>query len=196
MGPALWALVPLLAFSLIEGWYGLQPAIVVAITLALGEVLWTWSREGRVPRLPAFSAGLVVLLGGLSLLSDDPTFVLISPVVGDVVFAAVLAGSVALGRGVLVTALEEQEPDRPVEPALARFLNAATLRTAGVLIVHAAVTAWAVGQERAVWTFVSGPLQYIFMGLQLGGEVLWARRYVLPALEDDLSARPSHPPPP
>ncbi|HMV70277.1 MAG TPA: septation protein IspZ [Myxococcota bacterium] len=195
MDAALWGFVPLVAYTVVEAYYGLQPAVVIAIALALIEVAWTRWRQGRVPRMPALSAGLVVVLGGLSLLSDDPTFVLVSPVVGDLVFAGVLAGSVWLGRGLLVTALAEQEPDRPVEPPLARFLDAATLRTAAVLVAHAALTAWSIPRERAVWTFVSGPLQYALLGVQLAGEVAWARWRVLPAL-DALSEPPSHPPPP
>ncbi len=185
-----WAFIPLVVFTAVESWYGTRPAVVLAVLLAVGEVVYSRVREGRIRWMPAIMAGLVVVLGGLSLLSDDPVFYLWTPVIGDVAFAAMLGGSVVMGRSMLVTAMEEAEPGEPIPPVLRRFLDGATLRTALVMLAHAAVTAWATTQERAVWTLVSGPVQYVMLGAQIGGEVLWARSRVLPEL-DELDRRAS-----
>jgi hypothetical protein len=178
-----WAFVPLLAFTLVEWSWGTRPAIVIAVLLAVGEVGWGYVTERRVRWIPTLMAALVVVLGGLSLLSDDPVLFLWTPVIGDLVFAAVLVGSVLTGNGMLRVAVREADPDQPLEPELGRFLDAATLRMAGVLVAHAALTAWSTTQDRAVWTFVSGPGQYLLTGLQVAGEVWWARTRLLPRLD-------------
>jgi uncharacterized membrane protein len=189
MSDALLALLPLVAFWAVEAWAGTRAAIVAGIVLAAVDLAWARRRTGRFPPLPLFSAALVVGLGGLSLASDDPRFVLWSPVIGDVVLAGLLAGA-ELGRGhVLARLIAEQDPSADLHPLQVRWLDGLALRLAGNLALHAGLTAWAVPQPRSTWLFVSGPLQYVLLGAQIAVEVLWARLVVLPRVEAEEDAR-------
>lgn len=179
------SLLPLIAFFVLERWVDLRAAIAAAMVLVLIELAVQRWFEGKVRKLTLLTAGLVLGLGSMSLLSDDPRFVLWSPVVGDLIFAAILLGTVAIGRSALEAALEEQAPDEPLHPLQRRFARGLTVRLGLNLVAHAAITAWATEQPREVWLLVSGPLQYAMLGVQVIGEAAWARLVVLPAVEAD-----------
>lgn len=176
-------LLPLIAFYVGERWGGLRVGVLAAMTTSLLDIGYGKLTEGRVNRVVIVSTVLVVVLGGLSLISEDDRFVLWSPVFTDLAFGVVLAGSLALMPGSLLeVAVREQEPDVTVDPALRRFFRGVSLRFALNLGLHAVLTAWAAGESRETWLFVSGPVQYGMLGVQMLGEVVLARR-VLPPLD-------------
>lgn len=185
----LFAVLPLVAFWAVESWLGTRAAIVAGIVLASAEVAWTRWQDGRFAKLPLLTAGLVVVLGGLSLLSDDPRFVLWSPVVGDVVLAALLVGAELRSPHVLARMVAEQDPSLELHPLQVRWLDGLALRVAGVMGLHAALTAWSIPQARSTWLFVSGPLQYVLLGALVAVELAWARLVVLPRVEAEEDAR-------
>jgi intracellular septation protein A len=185
-------LVPLVAFYLVESWYGLRAGTIVAIVLAAIEVMWTRWRTGRVPRMTIFTAGLIVLLGGLSLYSEDERFVLYTPIAGDLIFAAVLALSTVTGSSLLEAGMREQDPEADLHPLEQRFLRQATQRFALNLLAHAGLTAWSVDVSREMWLLVSGPVQYGMFGVQLAAEIAWGRWVVGPRVDADLDAQAQH----
>ncbi|MCB9680699.1 MAG: septation protein IspZ [Alphaproteobacteria bacterium] len=192
----LFALAPLVAFYVLEDRYGLRAAVAAGMVLAAVELAWTRWSQGRWSRMAVFTGGMVAVLGGLSLASDDPRFVLFSPVLGDAVFAALVAGGQLRGTNLVVAALREQDPEVDLHPLQLTFFDGLAWRFVANLVLHAALTAWSAGQDRDVWLFVSGPLQYAMMGVQVAGELAWARWVVLPAVEaDEDAARAASGPP-
>ncbi len=189
---ALASLQPVLVFYVVEQLAGTRAAVLASLVSTLAEVGWTRWRHGHVPRTVALSGALVVLLGVPALLTDDPRFVLWGPTVGDVVFAGLLLGAHALGAPLLTGAAMEQLPEEDRQPVVRRWLDGVGLRMAAGLLVHAAVSAWAVDQPREVWTLVTSVGQWAILGAQLAGEVLWLRTRVFPAL--DAADRPAQQP--
>lgn len=168
--------LPLVAFYVGETFGDLRTGILAAIGASLLDAAYGRWKHGRLNRIVLFSTALVVVLGGLSLLSEDERFVLWTPVLGDLVFATLLAGSLFTEGSALEIAMAEQQPDTPVDAPTRRLLRGVTGRFALNLLVHAALTAWATTQPRETWLFVSGPLQYVLMGLQAVYEVVAVRR--------------------
>ncbi len=74
-------------------------AALIAVT-ALALVLALWF-ERRVPWMPLVTAAVVGVFGGLTLWSGDEIFIKMKPTIAQLLFAAVLLGSLALGRPVL-----------------------------------------------------------------------------------------------
>ncbi|MCB9665837.1 MAG: septation protein IspZ [Alphaproteobacteria bacterium] len=179
------SLAPLLAFYLLEERVGLRAAVVASLVLAAVEVAWTRWAEGRWSRLTVASAGLVAVLGGLSLATDDARMVLLTPALGDLVFAGALAVGQLSGRGLLALALREQEPELDLHPLQERFVGGIAWRLAANLTVHAGLVVWAAGQPRETWLTVTGPVAFAMMGLQVAAEVAWGRLVVLPQVEAD-----------
>jgi intracellular septation protein len=73
-------------------------ALIAVTALALVLALWI---ERRVPWMPLVTAAVVALFGGLTLWSGDETFIKMKPTIAQLLFAAVLLGSLGLGRPVL-----------------------------------------------------------------------------------------------
>ncbi len=74
-------------------------AALIAVT-ALALVLALWF-ERRLPWMPLVTAAVVGVFGGLTLWSGDEIFIKMKPTIAQLLFAAVLLGSLALGRPVL-----------------------------------------------------------------------------------------------
>ncbi len=180
---ALWAFAPLLLFYIVEDHYGLKAGLILAMALALLELAWHWLRHRRLEKMVLFSSGLILFLGGLSLLSDDERFMLYTPVIGDLMVSGILALSLLRGRPLLLSLAGQQDPEILSDPIRRAYMGSLTGRLAINLALHAAVTAWSTGESREIWIFVSGPLQYLFLGFQLVGEFLYARLIILPRLE-------------
>ncbi len=91
-------LLVFLAFYFATDLLAATAALIVVTVLALVLALWV---ERRVPWMPVVTAIVVGVFGGLTLWSGDETFIKIKPTVAQLLFAAVLLGSLALGRPVL-----------------------------------------------------------------------------------------------
>lgn len=180
---ALLSLLPLIAFWYVESAYGLRAGVIAAMVLAAGELAVTWALERRLNRMTLFAAGLVGVFGGLTLYADDPRFMLLSPAVGDWVFAAILVGASARGTDLLTTMMQEQDPTLDLHPLEAAFFRGVGLRFAANLLVHAVAVCIAATADRGTWLFVSGPLQYGFIAAQLAGEVVYSRMRLHPQLD-------------
>ena len=74
--------------------------VLIAATLA--QVGWIWLRQRRVEKIPLFTAALVLVLGGATLLLHDPVFVKWKPTVVNWLFAVVFLGSRFIGQKTLL----------------------------------------------------------------------------------------------
>ncbi len=93
-GPLLVFLTVYFATDLLVATAALIAVTALALVLAL-------SIERRVPWMPLVTAAVVGVFGGLTLWSGDETFIKMKPTIAQLLFAAVLLGSLALGRPVL-----------------------------------------------------------------------------------------------
>ncbi len=71
--------------------HSLKASILVGIAAGILQVLWSLLRRQSVAPMQWASLGLVVVLGGASLLTRDPRFVMFKPTLVDAVLAAVMA---------------------------------------------------------------------------------------------------------
>ena len=184
-------LAVVVGFYVVERTLGTEAGIVAALVFCAGDVAWHRYRHGAWNTLVLGMAALVVVLGGLSLLSDDERFFLWSPVVGDVVFAGVLIGSVGVGRPLLNAMMAVYQPDLDPTPSERAWFAGITWRLGLVLLLHGAWTGWATTEPRETWVFVSGIGQYLLLGVQVLLEAAWVR-WVRP-LPDDVPP-PENPP--
>lgn len=177
------SLLPLFAFWWVEDAYGLRAGIIAAMVFAAADLAWSRWAEGRVNRLTLFSAGMVAVLGGMSLWSEDPTLFLLSPAIGDVVFAGILIGGGVLGHDLLVVAMREQDPDIDLHPLELTFFRGVGQRFAANLLLHALWVTWAATQPRDTWIWVSGVGQFALLGVQMVGEAIYGRMVIGPAVD-------------
>lgn len=65
-------------------------ATLLAIVLGVGQILFDWSRRRPIDALQWLSLGLVVVMGGATLLTHDPRFVMIKPTIIYLAVATVM----------------------------------------------------------------------------------------------------------
>jgi intracellular septation protein len=82
---------PLIAFFASYMAFGLLPATGVLIVTTAAAAAVSFAVERRVPWMPVFTAAIVGLFGGLTLLFNDETFIKLKPTVAQALMAAVLA---------------------------------------------------------------------------------------------------------
>jgi intracellular septation protein len=98
---------PLLAFLLTLGLAGIMWATGVLMCAVVLALIASWRVFGRVAAVPAATAVLVLVFGGLTLWLDDTRFIKIKPTIVNLLFAGVLTLGLILDRPVLKTLFGE-----------------------------------------------------------------------------------------
>lgn len=93
---------PIVLFFVAYKAYDIYVATAVAIAAAFLQNGLFWWKHRRFERMHVVSLGLIALLGGLTLLLRDNTFIMWKPTVINWLFAAVFAGSHLIGKKTLV----------------------------------------------------------------------------------------------
>jgi intracellular septation protein len=94
--------LPILLFFVAYKLADIYVATGVLIVVTLAQVGWIWLRQRRVEKIPLFTAALVLVLGGATLLLHDPVFVKWKPTVVNWLFAVAFLGSRFIGRKTLL----------------------------------------------------------------------------------------------
>lgn len=67
-----------------------QKAIIIGIVVGLAEIGWEYARHRKLSPMQAASLFLVITLGGASLITHDPRFVMIKPSIGYLAIGIVM----------------------------------------------------------------------------------------------------------
>ncbi|MDQ2696473.1 MAG: septation protein A [Pseudomonadota bacterium] len=94
--------LPILLFFIAFKLYDIYVATAVAIAATALQTAWLWFSQRRVERMPLITLGLIVVLGGATLLFQDETFIKWKPTAVNWAFAAVFLGSQFIGKKTLV----------------------------------------------------------------------------------------------
>lgn len=89
--------LPILLFFLAYKLYDIYVATAVAIVASVIQVAWSWFRHRKVENIQWITMGLIVVLGGLTLLLKDETFIKWKPTLVNWLFAVVFLGSQYIG---------------------------------------------------------------------------------------------------
>ena len=93
---------PILLFFIAYKIYGIYTATVVAIVAAFIQVAWFWLQHRRFETMHLVTLGLIVVLGGATLILQDEMFIKWKPTVVNWLFAVVFAGSHFIGNKTII----------------------------------------------------------------------------------------------
>lgn len=105
--------LPILLFFVAYKMADIYVATGVLIVVTLAQVAWTWLRQRRVEKLPLVTAGLVLVLGGATLILHDPIFVKWKPTVVNWLFGVAFLGSCFIGKKTLLERMLGQQLELP-----------------------------------------------------------------------------------
>jgi intracellular septation protein len=98
---------PLLAFLCTLGIAGIMWATGVLMCAAVLALVASWQVFGRIAAVPAATAVLVLVFGGLTLWLDDTRFIKVKPTIINLLFAGMLTLGLILDRPFLKTLFGE-----------------------------------------------------------------------------------------
>ncbi|MFH2107133.1 MAG: NUDIX domain-containing protein [Chrysiogenia bacterium] len=169
--------LPLFVFIAADALWGTTIGLVVALLFGILEMAVSFIKEKKLDRFILLDTGLIVLLGGVSLLLRTDVFFRLKPALIELIFCLILGISVyspvnimlAMSRRYLKTLAMNDEQVRSMmqgmKVLLFLFLGHA------LLIVYAALA-----MSAAAWGFISGGLFYILFAAYFLVEWLRKRR--------------------
>ena len=109
----LFDLLPIILFVVAYKLYGIYPAIVVIMVATSLQVGLVWLKHRRVEKMHIITLGLVLVLGGATLLLQDKAFFMWKPTAVNWLFALAFLGSHFIGKKPLVERMMSHAIEAP-----------------------------------------------------------------------------------
>ncbi len=148
-------LLPVIAFTVIEEYFGTVWGIFAGMVFGLGEILWEWRTQGRVSAITWGGNLLLIILGAVSLIAQEGIWFKLQPAIMEAVMAIVLIGSYFMRKPLVAMMAEKQNPHLP--PFALAAMSGLTLRLGIFILLNALLATWAaVYWSTAAWAFLKG----------------------------------------
>lgn len=134
-------LLPVIAFTVIEEYYGVIAGLVAGMIFGLGEICFELYKYKKIQRITLIGNGLLIGLGLISLVSSEGIWFKLQPALMEGIFAIVLWGSWALKKPLLVYLAEQQGHQFPL--IIKEKMSGFTFRIGVFFAIHAALATWA-----------------------------------------------------
>jgi intracellular septation protein len=167
-------LLPVIAFTVIEDQYGTVAGIFAGLFFGLGEVVYELWSERKVSAITLVGNGMLLVLGGLSLISEDGIWFKLQPAIFEVFFALGLWVSLLLKKNILLLMAEKQGQVFP--DFLKQKMNGLAFRLGIFFALQAALATWAAfAWSTQAWALLKGVGLTVSFVLWLVIEVLYIR---------------------
>ncbi len=167
-------LLPVIAFTVIEEKYGTVAGLVAGMVFGLGEIIYELIRYKKVSLLTWIGNGLLLLLGAVSLISDDGIWFKLQPALFEYGFFIFLLGSWFFKKPFLRLMIEKQNPNAPDFVKL--MMGGLTFRLSFFFLAHALLATWAAFKwSTESWALLKGVGLTVSMILYMVAEVVYAR---------------------
>jgi intracellular septation protein len=150
------------------------------IILGLGQAAWSWVRRRKIEVVQWLGAGLVVVMGGATILFHDPRFVMFKPTI-----FYVCAGLLMLKSGWMYRYLPARNTAKPLPAAAAQALRrvvevAGAVYAAATLCMAALNALFAMYASQKGWALfnaLGAALVYTVLGsvLFVGSKLVWRK---------------------
>jgi intracellular septation protein len=168
-------LLPIIAFTVIEEKYGIIAGLFAGMAFGFGEIVYELIRYKKVSTMTWVGNGMLLGLGGISLLSNDGIWFKLQPAIIEVGFAIFLFGSCIMKKPFLVMMIEKQNPDAP--EFLKVSMGGMTFRLSLFFLAHSILATWAAYRwSNEAWAILKGVGLTLSMIVFMVVEVIWARR--------------------
>jgi len=171
-----WGFVPIILFLIADSWFGVIYGLAVAIGFGLLELIYFYTKEKTIEKFILFDIGLLVLLGGISILLKNDLLFKLKPALMEFILVIILAIHGFTRHPVLFMMARryfgEVEP-APAQKAMMRML---VRIMAVILLGHVFLIVWAAYfWSREWWAFISGGLFYVIIILMAAGQWMYVR---------------------
>lgn len=148
-------LLPVIAFTLIEEYYGTMAGLIAGMVFGVGEISYELYKYKKVQKITWIGNGLLLGLGAVSLISSEGIWFKLQPALMEGIFAVILWGSVLIGKPLLSYLAEQQ--GYKFAGNMKEKMKGITIRTGLFFAVQAALAVWAALQwSTTAWALLKG----------------------------------------
>lgn len=167
-------LLPVIAFTVIEEKWGTVAGLVAGMVFGVGEIIYELIKHKKVSLITWIGNGLLLGLGGISLISEDGIWFKLQPALFEYGFFLFLIGSWLFKKPFLVLMIEKQNPTAPA--FLKQRMNGMTFRLSLFFLVHGLLATWAAfSWSTENWALLKGIGLTVSMIVYMALEVVVAR---------------------
>ena len=98
IGNALSEFAPIGTFLVVTEWKGFDEGLEMLILVSLITLFLSWIIERRIPKFGIFAASIIIAFGTLSIVLDDPFYIIIKDTLYYAAFSLALLIGILLGR--------------------------------------------------------------------------------------------------
>ena len=168
-------LLPVIAFTLVEEYYGPLYGVIAAMVFGVGEISYELWKYKKVQKITWISNALILAMGAIAIIADDGLWFKMQPAIMELFFAVVLIGSYFLKKPLLLMMSEKQH--QPIPPHLKNALPGLTFRIGVFFVFQAALATWAaLYWSTAAWAFLKSVGIILFLIVYMLGEGLYLRK--------------------
>ncbi len=170
-------LLPIIAFTVIEDQYGPLWGTVAGMIFGSGEIIFEAVKYRKVSTITWIGNLMILILGGLSIISQDGIWFKLQPALFEGFFALMLIGSVVIKKPLLPLMAEKQGTE--INPVVRPLMTGMTFRLGIFFAVQGLIATWAAYYwSTAQWALLKGFGLTISFFVYLGLELLWIRHCV------------------
>lgn len=169
-------LLPLLIFIGVDSIWGTEAGLIVAIIFGFGELIIILLKERRFDWFVIFDTGLLMVLGAVSLISNDEIFFKLKPALINVIFLVIIGLSAFSNKNLLILYSKRYLKDIEITDSHHKEMVKTFRVMFWLFMAHTLLILYsAFYMSKAAWGFISGALLYILFGIYFGIQFLQAR---------------------
>jgi len=162
-------LLPILIFIIADELWGTNIGIYIAVAVGVIQLAFIGIKEKRIERFVLIDIGLIVAMGGISVLLQDDIFFKLKPAIIEVILAAVLGVSAFSSRNLLIKMSERYMKGVKLQDEQVRQMKQQVQELFYIVVLHIILVVYSAYQmSNEAWAFVSTGLFYIMLGLYFG----------------------------
>lgn len=185
MGLFVAGILPVIAFTIIEEYYGTIAGLIAGMVFGVGEICWELYKHKKVQKITWIGNGMLLVLGGISLISSEGIWFKLQPALMEGLFALFCWGSLLFGKPLIVYLAEQQGQQFPA--IIKDKMWGVTLRTGLFFAMHTVLAVWAaVSWSTTNWALLKGVGLTVSFIVYLGFEGLWLRQSILKEHKEEL----------
>lgn len=158
-------LLPLFVFIIADEIWGTEIGLIVAIGFGIIELIYSYVRNRTIDKFVIFDTGLLVALGGISILLENEIFFKLKPALIQCIFVAIIGFSAFSRQNILLLMSKRYMKGIKMTEAQVNQLRITLKSLFWIFVVHTILvvySAWFLSKE--AWAFISGGLFYIIFG--------------------------------
>ena len=173
-------LLPVLAYTFVEEYFGTVWGLVAGMALGVGEILNEWRTQRRVETMTWIGNGMILSMGLISLVTGDGLWFKLQPAIIEAVTAIFLMGSVFIKKPFMVLMGEKQgifdkiHPE--IRPLMISLFSGLTFRIGLFFLGHSLLaTHAALYWSTSAWAILKGVGLTVSMIAYMAVEILLLR---------------------